>query len=87
MNCPNCNETLRIIERHGVELDYCAKCRGIWLNRSELDKIITELEQDAEAQAEQKQLADYFRERHRMTLQSNQCQSKKSLVREFFDWH
>ncbi|MBK7499885.1 MAG: zf-TFIIB domain-containing protein [Ignavibacteriales bacterium] len=41
MNCPVCNATsLLISERQGVEIDYCPKCRGVWLDRGELDKII-----------------------------------------------
>jgi uncharacterized protein len=40
MKCPNCNETLVMTERQGVEIDYCPKCRGIWLDKGELDKII-----------------------------------------------
>lgn len=40
MKCPVDNETLVITERSGVEIDYCPKCRGIWLDRGELDKII-----------------------------------------------
>lgn len=40
MKCPNCNETLVMTERQGVEIDYCPACRGVWLDRGELDKII-----------------------------------------------
>lgn len=40
MKCPNCNETLVMSERSGVEIDYCPSCRGVWLDRGELDKII-----------------------------------------------
>jgi hypothetical protein len=40
MRCPVDNETLVIAERSGVEIDYCPKCRGVWLDRGELDKII-----------------------------------------------
>jgi len=40
MNCPVCNETLLLTSRQDVEIDYCPKCRGIWLDRGELDKII-----------------------------------------------
>ena len=40
MNCPNCNETLVMADRQGVEIDYCPKCRGVWLDKGELDKII-----------------------------------------------
>jgi Zn-finger nucleic acid-binding protein len=40
MKCPNCDETLVMTERQGVEIDYCPKCRGVWLDKGELDKII-----------------------------------------------
>ncbi len=41
MKCPVCNEPdLVMSERQGVEIDYCPKCRGVWLDRGELDKII-----------------------------------------------
>jgi len=40
MNCPICNVSLVISERQGIEIDYCPKCRGVWLDRGELDKII-----------------------------------------------
>lgn len=38
--CPVCRVNLAMTERHGVEIDYCPNCRGIWLDRGELDKII-----------------------------------------------
>lgn len=40
MKCPSCNETLAMTERLGIEIDYCPNCRGVWLDRGELDKII-----------------------------------------------
>jgi len=40
MKCPSCNETLVMSERQGVEIDYCPSCRGVWLDRGELDKIL-----------------------------------------------
>ena len=40
MKCRNCNVNLVMTERSGVEIDYCPECRGIWLDRGELDKII-----------------------------------------------
>ena len=40
MNCPNCNITLVMSDKQGIEIDYCPQCRGIWLDRGELDKII-----------------------------------------------
>lgn len=40
MHCPNCRSELRMTERAGVEIDYCPSCRGVWLDRGELDKIL-----------------------------------------------
>jgi len=40
MNCPACQTDLRMADRQGVEIDYCPQCRGVWLDRGELDKII-----------------------------------------------
>jgi len=41
MMCPVCsNVELKMAERQSVEIDYCPKCRGVWLDRGELDKII-----------------------------------------------
>jgi Zn-finger nucleic acid-binding protein len=40
MQCPNDGVTLVMSERSGIEIDYCPTCRGVWLDRGELDKII-----------------------------------------------
>ncbi len=41
MKCPICtDENLVMADRQGIEIDYCPKCRGVWLDRGELDKII-----------------------------------------------
>ncbi len=40
MQCPICQVTLQMTDRQGVEIDYCPKCRGVWLDRGELQKII-----------------------------------------------
>ncbi len=40
MQCPVDGETLLLSERQGVEIDYCPKCRGVWLDRGELDKLL-----------------------------------------------
>lgn len=40
MKCPNCESLLVMSERQGIEIDYCPNCRGVWLDRGELDKII-----------------------------------------------
>lgn len=41
MKCPHCADvTLVMSDRQGIEIDYCPQCRGVWLDRGELDKII-----------------------------------------------
>ena len=40
MNCPHCNIPLSMADRSGIEIDFCPQCRGVWLDRGELDKII-----------------------------------------------
>lgn len=54
MRCPNDETTLVMSERSGIEIDYCPECRGVWLDRGELDKIIDRsaaMEQQAVAPA------------------------------------
>lgn len=59
MHCPNpsCFESperphLLISERSGIEIDYCPKCRGVWLDRGELDKLIERAQEDATTTAQ-----------------------------------
>jgi Zn-finger nucleic acid-binding protein len=40
MQCPIDGNALVMSERHGIEIDYCPQCRGVWLDRGELDKIL-----------------------------------------------
>ena len=46
MKCPTDNATLVMSERSGIEIDYCPECRGVWLDRGELDKIIERNDRD-----------------------------------------
>lgn len=43
-DCPRCGVGLAMSERQGIEIDYCPQCRGVWLDRGELDKIIERAE-------------------------------------------
>lgn len=48
MLCPVCkNVNLAMTDRQGIEIDYCPDCRGIWLDRGELDRLIERAEQAA----------------------------------------
>jgi uncharacterized protein len=40
MSCPVCAVPLSMSDRQGIEIDFCPQCRGVWLDRGELDKII-----------------------------------------------
>lgn len=46
MQCPVDNENLQMSDRQGIEIDYCPKCRGVWLDRGELDKLIERSESE-----------------------------------------
>ncbi len=46
MNCPTDGTRLEMSERSGIEIDYCPECRGVWLDRGELDKIIERSDRD-----------------------------------------
>jgi len=46
MQCPVDSATLLLSERQGVEIDYCPTCRGVWLDRGELDKLISRDDDD-----------------------------------------
>ena len=48
MQCPVCREALRSSDRHGIQIDVCPRCRGVWLDRGELDKL---LEREADVRA------------------------------------
>ncbi|ACC74595.1 zf-TFIIB domain-containing protein [Paraburkholderia phymatum] len=48
MKCPVCKTPdLLMTERQGVEIDYCPNCRGVWLDRGELDKLLERMQDDA----------------------------------------
>lgn len=85
MKCPACKDTnLVMSERQGVEIDYCPDCRGVWLDRGELDKII---EKSAAAEAP----APVRREDERDRRDDDKYDSRrpykrrKSFLEELFD--
>lgn len=51
MQCPVCRVGLVMSDRQGIEIDYCPQCRGVWLDRGELDKIIERSQPAAAAPA------------------------------------
>ena len=39
LRCPNCTSEMRLSNKYGVEIDHCPRCRGVWLDRGELEKV------------------------------------------------
>lgn len=65
MKCPVCKDvTLLMSEKNGVEIDYCPECRGIWLDRGELDKIVDRA-RDARDGYRESERQEYRREERR----------------------
>jgi Zn-finger nucleic acid-binding protein len=82
MKCPICvDENLMMTDRQGIEIDYCPKCRGVWLDRGELDKIIERSAPAAQVQSR----ADY-REPPRQSKSYSHHKKKSSLLGELFDF-
>lgn len=102
MKCPVCKDTdLVIADRQGVEIDYCPQCRGVWLDRGELDKIIERseaIEQASRAPVDDRRRADvryddrdddddYYDEDRRNPRRKPQKRKKReSFLEELFDF-
>jgi Zn-finger nucleic acid-binding protein len=78
-------------ERQGVEIDYCPQCRGVWLDRGELDKILARSAQDAPS-AVLAQPASFSKPQHEQSYNPDYSQPygrghkrKKSFLEELFD--
>ncbi|WP_255775540.1 zf-TFIIB domain-containing protein [Microbulbifer sediminum] len=74
MKCPSCQDSgMMTMDRNGVQIDYCPTCRGIWLDRGELEKIIEQSQsgKPAEAGGENDQEAP---------------KRKRNLITELFDF-
>jgi uncharacterized protein len=82
MNCPVCN-----VARQGIEIDYCPRCRGVWLDRGELDKIIEKSTsykyEDRERQEHRKEYSD--KTRHQGYEREYKKHRRKSFLEELFD--
>jgi Zn-finger nucleic acid-binding protein len=92
MKCPACPEqTLVMADRQGVEIDYCPQCRGVWLDRGELDKLLERSAareapqaQHAPAVARPQQRPDFVDSDYRGSQQSS-YRRKKSWLSDIFD--
>ena len=91
MNCPVCAVPLTMSTRQNVEIDYCPQCRGVWLDRGELDKII---ERSSSEMAPPPQAAPPPQQREQFHARPQQhyghddrykYKRKKSFLEELFD--
>lgn len=80
MNCPNCKTNLMMTDRNGVEIDYCPECRGVWLDRGELDKIIERSNQFSQPSAQRNYQNKYEEPDHRYK------KKKDSFLGDLFDF-
>lgn len=93
MKCPTCILELKMSERQGVEIDYCPKCRGVWLDRGELDKIIERFTNESNNSQKRKddtnefEIGKYNKE-HKDDEDEKQYKSRKrkSILGNIFDF-
>ncbi len=92
MKCPHCPDaTLLMSERQGVEIDYCPQCRGVWLDRGELDKLIAlsaapPVQAPSPVQhAPQHRQPDFVDSDYRHHQQRGYPRKQKSWLSEIFD--
>lgn len=92
MHCPTCPDTLLVMtERKDVEIDYCPKCRGVWLDRGEIDKIIErsvaeQLSEQAPAARQSAPPPSMRSDEHRYEGgYQDRYKKKKSIWHEIFD--
>lgn len=93
MKCPVCKDvTLLMSEKRGVEIDYCPECRGIWLDRGELEKLMEveersskSYDRDYERQSERNRKRDYDDYDDRKYSSKHTKRKKESIFGEIFD--
>lgn len=93
MRCPVDETTLVMTERSGIEIDYCPQCRGVWLDRGELDKIIDRSagmtqpppQQQAAPPPRQPQYDRYDDDRRRYDDKHYKKRKRESWLSELFD--
>ncbi len=88
MKCPACPDTtLSMSERNGIEIDYCPNCRGVWLDRGELDKIIEKSAKSVAASGEQLNYTPREKVQEVIYKDSDYYKHKKrkSFLEELFD--
>ena len=87
MQCPVDGTQLVMTERAGVEIDYCPQCRGVWLDRGELDKIIDRsAAQNGPKQPQRPKSRDYDDRGYPSSYYKPKYKKRKSILSEIFDF-
>lgn len=99
MNCPVDGNELKISERQGVEIDFCPQCRGVWLDRGELDKIIERSGSFTESRRDEDEgyvpfggklgkpdRDDYYEQRKHEDPNYHKRRKRKSFLEDLFDF-
>ena len=89
MQCPIDGSTLLLSERQGIEIDYCPQCRGVWLDRGELDKLIDRSDDDDDDRDRRRDVDrrddDYRRDREYAPSQYRP-KKKKGFLSDIFEF-
>ena len=87
MNCPVCKDSkLVMTERQGIEVDYCPNCRGVWLDRGELDKIIDRSVGETVPQPQHKRYDDDFRKDDDYYKYGHKKRKREGFLGDLFDF-
>ena len=93
MNCPFCSTPLRVVNRQGIDVDWCPDCKGIWLERGELEKLIERNDRDdRDVRDDRYQRDDRDRDRYERDHDRDRephyagKRKKKSFLSEIFEF-
>lgn len=86
MKCPSCPDAILVMtDRQGVEIDYCPQCRGVWLDRGELDKLIDRAASPPPHRSASASSQPDFVDSDYRGVQAHHRQRKKSWMSDIFD--
>lgn len=86
MKCPVCPDAvLTLADRQGIEIDYCPQCRGVWLDRGELDKILERSASTAPRAARERHESSDYRYQQSSPRDQGHGKRRKSWLEEIFD--
>lgn len=86
MKCPNCDEILVIDTRQGVQIDHCPNCKGIWLDKGELDKIVSLTAKFTSGENTGHYPDNRYRQENHYNDQYYKQKKKKGFLSDFFDF-